>query len=164
MEDTRKRERRRSRHARNLARCAIAEAGTPTKVGEAVGRAPSTVAHWTSDRECPEVRDFFEMAVRISQHPDLDADALLQRLDDAIAFDSLVMVDTDRLIEEGLYLKDFENEVGAREDCASMVSDAEHEKWLARVERASARLRRVSAELRERGVSLDGEYRRRRVS
>lgn len=163
MEETRRRERRRSRHTRTLAHWAISEAGTPTKVGQATGHAPSTVAHWTSDRVNPAIRDFFELLVAISRHPELDADAILQAAEDAVAFDSLVMVSDERLLVEGLELMDRENRLGYQEDLASL-SGVDHDVWLRRVARSSARLSRIIRELRERGIDLHAEYRARRVS
>lgn len=160
MERTRRELERKKRHARSLAQYAVGEAGTPTQVGHALGVAPSTVAHYASDRVHPALRDAFLVLMNFAQHPGVDPEAFVQACDDAVEFGSVVMRETDDLVRDGFQLLDLENEHGCEEDRASLRG-VDHEIWLLRHSRTQVKLSRTIRELRLRGVDLHQLYRER---
>lgn len=160
MDSTKRRERRRDRHVRRLAQTAIREAGTPTKVGDALGVAPSTACHWTGMRTCPELRDALTLMIRMRQHPDVDWRAVRRAMDEAFDLEDLTAADDETLVARGLYLLEREDELEAAENRAAKTGvrywDACRDEGWCQIE-----LAQIGVELGYRGIDLLAVHRAR---
>lgn len=166
METMRRKERRRDRHATRLAQRAIREAGTPTKVGEALGVTRSAACHWgreNGDRTHPALRDAFAVLVRLDAHPEVDGRAFVQAASDAVELSELVHAEDGTLIARGLCLLEKEDHAQAVENTAARTCigywDACEATGNLHVE-----LAQIGRELEARGIDLCTRYRDRAVS
>lgn len=122
MEAIRKKERRRDRHGMRLARRVIKDAGSPTKVGEALGVTRSAASHWgrdEGDRVHPALRDAYAVLLRLDEHPDVDARAFVRAAAEAVDLSELVHAEDETLIARGFYLLDREDSTQAAENTAA---------------------------------------------
>ena len=160
MEKMRKRRDRTRRHAKRLARRAVREAGTRRDVARALGKSESTVSHEVTDRFDVDLARAFEKMILLDGHPGVDARAFSLACTEAFELAPIVLTNTGRLIERGLYLMSWENVAGQREDDASITRKG-HPEWLRRVADASLNLAMIIDELEtpERGlISLHELY------
>ena len=161
METTRKRLVRTKRHAGRLARGALKGAGTQAAVARAIGKKPGTIGHYLTDRPHPVLVEAFELLVALNGTPGVSAQAFAEAAQELVELSDIVTAETPTLTERCLYLLEWENECGAREDQAAMIGKGEHAKWLRVVASASAELASLLDELRYRGVDAHELFRAR---
>lgn len=158
----RQQETRRQRHTAQLAQRAIREAGTPTRVGHAIGRSLSTASHYATDKVHPEFRDAFTVLLNLSQHPGVSGRAYAEAVSEAVELDEIVPAEAETLVARGLYLLEEENRRDSVEDDASMVSPPEHAAALRAHRDAASELAAILDELWFREIDLHALYRARR--
>ena len=161
MEKTRKRKVRIKRHAERFARDVIRRAGKQADVGRAIDKRPGTLGHYCTDRPHPVLVEAFEVLIQLNGTPGVSAQAFAEAASELVELSDIVTADTPVLIERALYLLEWENEVGWREDQASMVGKGEHAKWLRVVASASSELASLLDELRYREVDAHELFRER---
>lgn len=158
METTQRNERRRDRHVRRLSQRALREAGTPTNVGRALGKAQSTISHESTTRTNPTIQAALELLIRLRQHPDVDPTALRLAMDEALDLEDLTLADDETLIARGLWLMPEENRSDALEDDASYLDPHTHAEALRRHSRIAAELAAILDELAYREIDLHQLY------
>lgn len=163
MDTTRRRERRRTRHSTKLARRSIGEAGSPTQVGKALDRSPSTVCHEAKDREHPALRDAFAVLVRLDAYPGVSGRAFVEACAEAVELSEIVHAEDATLIERGVWLLDEENRRDGEEDSDALVGPERHAEALRRWVSIASELAAILDELVFRGIDLHAEYRAARM-
>lgn len=163
METTRRRERRRTDHARRISMAAMREAGSPADVGRALGKSPSTVRHERTSRTNPVIEAACDMLMRLRQMPGCDPAAIRRRLDEAMDLEDLTAADDETLIERGIYLIDHEDEVQAEENSACRMGGDGYWEACRKTGVLHTELSLIGIELAERGVDLLDTYRGRKA-
>lgn len=150
---------RRVRHAEQLARRSLKEAGSRRDVAGALGRSESTVSHEVTDRSHPTLTAAFDVFLQLNQYPGVSGRAFAEAAMEAVELRDIIEAETEVLVERGLYLMDAENNSDAVEDRASMVGPLEHAEAL-RVHASKAMyLAMILDALRYRNIDLHALYR-----
>lgn len=153
-----------ARHSTRLAQQSIAEAGSRTAVARVTGRDRTTVSHECTTRAHPVLAAAFDFLVGLADSDEVTARAFAEAVAEAVELREIITADTDKLLERGLYLLEWENVLDAREDVAALVGTAMHSPALRTWARAASELAQIEDELGLRRIDLHAEFRRRRVS
>lgn len=159
MEKARARRIRTERHRDTLAVAAYRRTpGTQAQKAEARGVAPGTVGHYHTDRPDPALAEILERLIAGLSIQGVSPTALLEAVEEAYELHWLASADDEVLIRRGVTLMQTENEVGYKEDVASLTGNG-HSEWLRKVADASRELAMTIDELMYRGIDLHQRYR-----
>lgn len=158
MEQARARQTRVGQHADRLGRWALRNAGPLRAVASAIRKEKSTVGHYVTDKVHPTLRPALGVLLNLLGNPGVNGRACVDAFNEALELSDIILEETPRLIERGLFLMRWENELGFREDVASL-SGCGHSEALRRVASASNELAQIIDELQYRGVDLHELYR-----
>ena len=165
METKRGRKIRTERHVKRMAVDLYRNSeATLGQAGRARGRSPGTMGHYFTDVADPKLRSILTDLITGLVREGVSPAVVLANATEAYELHYIVPADTATLTERCLYLLEWENEAGAREDQAAMVGKGEHAKWLRVVASASAELASLLDELRYRNVDAHELFRARRAA
>ena len=160
LEEARRIEARRQRHAKGLAQYALRGAGSRLRdVADALGKQKSTVGHYVTDKVCPEFRDALTIVLNLEGYPRVSARAAVEAFNEALELSDIILEETPRLIERGLFLMREENHRDGLEDNAGMQSPEDHADALRAYRDMAGELAAVIDELLYRGTDLHELYR-----
>lgn len=149
----------RRRHAEELGRYALREAGKRSHVATALGRALSTISHEVKDRCHPVLAEAFEILLDLERHPDTGARSFATAVEQAITLSEIRAQSREAFIARGCWLLDAENESCGTEDTASMVSQAAHAAALLKHGSHVMELAAYLTDAERRGIDLHTEWR-----